>query len=97
MFGFLKSWKEQASRAKQIQEELCVAFKESTGSNFMNLNPILHNCILKEAIVLGAEKAIDNFIALSTSIEAYDGDVSEEQKAKLLMAIYAERAKKIES
>lgn len=93
MFGFLKTWKDDAQRAKQIQAELCVGFEASMGVNFMSLHPTLHRCILKEALAFGSEKTMEEFILISSVLDSEN--VSDELKSKILVATYLDKEKKL--
>jgi len=63
MFNFLK-----AARGRDVdagsQRELTAAF-HPIGINFMQLNPVIRDALIREAILNGAEAAAAEFIALS--------------------------------
>ena len=90
MFGIFKAAKEELQQAKQASVELTVAF-EAIGINFMKMNPIIHNALLKEALATSTEKAVANFIAGMDALKK--SSASPDVKARGLRAFYAHRAR----
>ncbi len=94
MFETLKAAKQQHDRAKTAQRELTVAFR-AIGVNFMNLHPVVHRAVLKEAMATSPEQAVEFFVELSSEISGYEG-VSDDRKANVLLEIYRARDSKFE-
>jgi elongation factor P hydroxylase len=51
---------------------------------------------MKEAMALGTEAAVANFIKLTEATENYDGDVTDDQKANVFREYYRVRGKQFE-
>ena len=90
MFGIFKAAKEELQQAKRASVELTVAFK-AIGVDFMKMNPIIHNALLKEALATSTEKAVANFIAGLNALKK--SSASQNIKARGLQAFYAHRAR----
>jgi ABC-type transporter Mla subunit MlaD len=88
MFG--TSTTDKLQQATQAQIELKVAF-EAIGVDFTELNPIVHNALLKEALATSTDIAMANFSeALSALAES---TASDEAKTRVLREFYADRAR----
>lgn len=80
---------------KRVQQELVVAFNRSDlGMNFMHLHPVIHGAILEEAVAMGVEQAVSNFLEIAETIEQR-GDLSEGEKAQALKEVYKQRQEKV--
>jgi hypothetical protein len=101
MFRIFKAAKEQLQQAKlaqvvnfqqakQARGELTVAL-EAIGINFMKMNPIIHNALLKEALATSTEEAMAHFIAALDALKT--SSASHDAKARGLRAFYAYRAR----
>jgi len=90
MFGIFKAAKGELQQAKQASVELTAAF-EAIGVDFMKMNPIIHNALLKEALATSAEKAVANFVAGLNALKK--SSARPEDKARGLRAFYAHRAR----
>jgi hypothetical protein len=96
MFGIFKTNNLEYKKAQNAQRELTVAF-DAISMNFMDLDPVVHGALLKEAMALGAEKAVANFIKLVGDMGAYDKPIDGESMAKVLREIYRARAEQIDA
>jgi hypothetical protein len=90
MFGIFKAAKEELQQAKQASVELTAAF-EAIGVDFMKMNPIIHNALLKEALATSTEKSVANFVAGLNGLKK--SSASPDVKARGLRAFYADRAR----
>ena len=88
MFG--TSTTDKLQQATQAQIELRVAF-EAIGMNFTELNPIVHNALLKEALATSTDTAMANFSEALSALE--ESTVSDEAKTRVLREFYADRAR----
>jgi hypothetical protein len=88
MFG--SSAREKLQQATQAQMELTVAF-EAIGINFIELNPIVHNALLKEALATSMDTAMANFSEALSALE--ESTASDEAKTRVLREFYADRAR----
>jgi hypothetical protein len=93
MFGFFKSAKQTYQQAQTAQRELTVAF-DALGLNFMQLDPVVHGALMKEAMVLGTEAAVANFVKMTEAAQNYEGDVTDDQKANVFREYYRARGEK---
>jgi hypothetical protein len=84
------SARENLQQVTQAKIELGVAF-EAIGMNFMELNPIVHNALLKEALATSADTAMANFSETLSAIEA--SGASHEGKSNVLREFYGYRAR----
>ena len=82
--------KEKLHQISQARMEFTVAF-EAIGMNFTELNPIVHNALLKEASATSTAKAMANFIEAWNAIER--SGASDEGKINVLREVYGYRAK----
>jgi hypothetical protein len=74
----------------QARMGLAAAF-EAIGLNFTELNPIVHNALLKEALATSTDQAIARFCE---TLRAIDGSgVSHDGKANVLREFYGYRAR----
>jgi hypothetical protein len=85
----LRVLSEQRRRASASETELQSAFK-ARGLNFMDLDPVIHGALLREALLHGAGNAVSTFVEITGEVEG-DNDLSVAQKAAMLVDTYRER------
>jgi hypothetical protein len=93
MFGIFKKVRaamQPIMDARAAQRELCVAF-DANGQNFMNLHPIIHGALMKEAMVSGTEATFEKYVEIVTALDEQDG--TDDQKANVLLEFYRAREK----
>ena len=89
MFGFFKAVKWEFEKLNNARE-LMVAF-DGLRMNFMYLDPVLRNALLKEATATGTETTMK---AYTKTVEALaKSGEPEENIIRILVKTYAERAK----
>ena len=81
---------DQLQRATQAQLELTAAF-DAIGMNFKELNPIVHNALLKEALATNPDTATANFSEAMSALE--ESTASDDVKTRVLREFYADRAR----
>jgi hypothetical protein len=93
MIGFFRRAKERRQKAakhyeasKKAQEEIRVAF-EAMGFNFMQMHPVVHRVLSREALAFGVEPAIKYFNKVAEKVS--HGDVNED--FSVLIATYEAR------
>jgi hypothetical protein len=59
--------------------------------NFAELNPIVHNALLKEALATSTDAATANFSEALSALE--ESAASEDTKTRVLREFYADRAR----
>ena len=92
MLAFLKAAKLKERAAAESRRKLTVAFG-AIGMDFMQLHPVIHGALLKEAIATSSEAVLEVYLrAIETLLECPGTD---EMKAQELLEIYTERANKI--
>ncbi|MGZ5870943.1 MAG: hypothetical protein ACXWKP_02405 [Bradyrhizobium sp.] len=84
------STKEKLRQISQAKKEFTAAF-EAIGMNFIQLNPIVHNALLKEALATSTAKAMTNFIEALSVLEK--SGASREGKTNVLREVYGYRAR----
>ncbi|MGM4959828.1 hypothetical protein [Bradyrhizobium sp. 604_D8_N2_3] len=82
----------EQSEAESSRSELSEFFK-AIGIDFMQLHPIVHNVLIREAIMSGAEATVEEFISAAQPLE--QRNITAEEKANLLIEIYEGRAKEL--
>ena len=87
---FETSAKEKLQQLTQAKIELAVAF-EAIGMNFIELNPIVHNALLKEALATSPDKAMANFSKAWSAVK--ESGASLEGKMNVLREFYGYRAR----
>jgi hypothetical protein len=88
MFGIFKRIKEHrevAAYASAIQKELQNEFAEAD-INFMELHPIMHRAILKDAMNFGVPMATARFQKYAEGLVQMQG--SDDEKSELLLDLY---------
>ena len=81
MFRFFEAARANLVAAKTAQQELIVAF-DAIGVDFMELHPVIHRAIRKEAMVRGTEAAAAQFVVFASALD--DGDGTDDEKTNIL-------------
>jgi hypothetical protein len=81
---------QKLQQATQARTELAIAF-EAIGMNFTELNPIVHNALLKEALATSAVSAMATFKDVLSKVQ--NSTASKEGKMGVLREFYAYRAR----
>jgi predicted transcriptional regulator len=89
MFGFFNAVKREYEKLNKARE-LTKAF-DGLRMNFMQLDPVLRNALLKEAMATGTETTMETY---TKAVEALaESGEPEEKIPRILVKTYAERAK----
>jgi len=81
---------ENLQPATRAKIGLAAAF-EAIGLNFIELNPIVHNALLKEALATSTDQAMAKFCETLSAIEG--SGVSHDGKTNVLREFYGYRAR----
>jgi hypothetical protein len=87
MVGFFKAVKQEYEKLNKARE-LTTAF-DGLRMNFMHLDPVLRNALLKEAVATGTETTMETY---TKAEEALSGE-PEEKRLRILVRTYADRAR----
>lgn len=90
MFGFFKAVKQEYEKLNRARE-LTIAF-DGLRMNFKQLDPVLRNALLKEAIATGTEATMETYTKAEEAL-AKSGE-PEEKIPGILAKTYAKRAKR---
>lgn len=96
MFGIFKAARQRHQRARKARHELIVAF-DKNGGNFMRLDPVLRQALLKEAMATDAHWALINFMNLENAVTGSPKYATAEDKAAALREIYRTRTAKFDT
>jgi hypothetical protein len=89
MLGFFEAARANLLAAKTAQQKLIVAF-DAIGVDFIELHPVIHRAIRKEAMGRGTEAAAAQFVVLTSALD--EGDGTDDEKTNILGEIYRARA-----
>jgi hypothetical protein len=89
MFGFFKAVKQEYGKLNTARE-LTKAFY-GLRVNFMQLDPVLRNALLKEAMATGTETTMETYTKAVDAL-AKSGE-PEEKRLRILVKTYADRAR----
>jgi len=89
MLAFFEAARANLVAAKIAQQDLTVAF-DAIGVDYMELHPVIHRALRKEAMVRGAEAAAAQFVSFASALN--EGDGTHDEKANILREIYRVRA-----
>jgi hypothetical protein len=89
MVGFLKAVKQEYEKLNKARE-LTTAFY-GLRMNFKQLDPVLRNALLKEAVATGTETTMETYTKAEEAL-AKSGE-PEEKRLRILVKTYADRAR----
>ena len=89
MLAFFEAARANLVAARIAQQDLIVAFA-AIGVDYMELHPVIHRAIRKEAMVRGADAAAAQFVSFASALD--EGDGTPDEKASILREIYRVRA-----
>ena len=89
MLAFFEAARANLVAARIARQDLTVAFA-AIGVDYMELHPVIHRAIRKEAMVRGAEAAAAQFVSFAIALD--EGDGTHDEKANILRDIYRVRA-----
>jgi hypothetical protein len=95
MFGIFRRLKEASAvhdHAREIQKKLQEEFS-ALGINFMQLHPLIHGSVLREATFAGVPLALQHFHEYSQHVAGLD--VTDDEKANILLDIYREHERTV--
>jgi hypothetical protein len=93
MFGFLRKVTATMREATDVQKDLTFLFKER-GMDFMHLNPVIHNVVLRDAMALGNPKLATEKFFTTVEMFGHKGG-NDDEKAGALLAYYTELSKRL--
>ena len=96
MFGSFKAARQRRQRARKARQELIAAFYKN-GANFMRLDPVIRQALVKEAMTSDADWAMKNFMNLEDAVSGSPKYATAEDKATALREIYRVRTAKIDA